>query len=185
MPSPSFDERTRVSWAGQEMSGHQNPVSGVLTLRGFPRTARRNVSKCKSNLMSSPLHNLIASTHERTSAPVKLEWKNDYKLPVPKEWQDQYLQEGNNAYSVPIEQNYTHTHKYDSRYRSYTHFIQEVWIAKLQIVDVIISIYVNQALNRFLHIFLQYRFWLWGIWKSLLPHCQHIHMQSTRGAFCP
>ena len=43
MPFPSFDEERRLCeravlrrWkAGQEMSGHQNPVIAVLTLRGI------------------------------------------------------------------------------------------------------------------------------------------------------
>lgn len=43
VPFPSFDEQTRLCesavlrwWkAGQEMSGHQNPVIAVLALGGF------------------------------------------------------------------------------------------------------------------------------------------------------
>lgn len=78
VPFPSFDEETRLceravlrQWkAGQEMSGHQNPVIAVLTLRGIRGGGgeHKNISKCKSNLMSSPRHNLIKSTYERTSA---------------------------------------------------------------------------------------------------------------------
>lgn len=75
MPFPSFDEKTRLCeraalrrWkAGQEMSGHQNPVIVDLT-RGFLGRGHKNISKCKSSLMSSPWNNLIKSTYERISA---------------------------------------------------------------------------------------------------------------------
>lgn len=91
VPFPSFDEETRLCehaalwwWkAGQKMSGHQNPVIAVLTLRGIVEGVEKmgwgcwggswwrehkDIFKCKSNLMSSPRHNLIKSTYERNSS---------------------------------------------------------------------------------------------------------------------
>lgn len=105
IPFPSFDEQTVLwrwkSWPGNVRSSESCDCSAPVE-RGSGGTEHKNISKCKSNLMSSPRHNLIKSTHERTSAPYDIRMEvevisfTDWRYtPLPGnptyELQDKYL----------------------------------------------------------------------------------------------
>lgn len=69
----SRHDSVRVQCCGGGKLARKCQVIRILWLQcsrweGSGETEYKNISKCKSNLMSSPWHNLIKSTYERTSA---------------------------------------------------------------------------------------------------------------------